>query len=377
VADAMGSGGLGGPVDGQVGPLDTDPHVGHDPEVVASLLDGDLVGVDRAAAARQVAGCPRCAAVHRDLLALASATRELPTPARTIDFRLTTADAERLREPLASSARLTGDMQTTATHASHDAILVASLTDHDLTARERDAAEALVGACSLCAALHADLVALSAATRAMPTPARPRDFTLTRETAASLRPNGWRRWIAAFGTSRDLFSRPLAVGLTTLGLAGLLVATVPSVLQTQGATSSGSSERGVSTAPALGALPEAAADPTRPAVAGAAPSANAVAPIPGSLAPEQADPMVAAPVAPDGASPQPGADAAADRVAKGAGAESAPTNDAALDVAEQTVAEQTGAQNSLSVSPMILVSGALLLAGLGLFAIRRSARRLD
>ena len=60
-----------------------------------------------------------------------------------------------------------------------------------------------------------------AATRAMPTPARPRDYQLTPADAARLRPAGWRRWIAAIGSARDTFSRPLAVGLTTLGLAGL------------------------------------------------------------------------------------------------------------------------------------------------------------
>ena len=41
---------------------------------------------------------------------------------------------------------------------------------------------------------------------------------------------GWRRFVAAFGSPRDVFSRPLAVGLTTLGLAGLLLASAPSIL---------------------------------------------------------------------------------------------------------------------------------------------------
>ena len=102
-------------------------------------------------------------------------------------------------------------------------------------------AEALVAGCSLCAQLHADLVALGAAARAMPTPARPRDYVLTPADAARLRPSGWRRVVAAFGTARDGFSRPLAVGLTTLGLAGLLVTTVPSILPWSSATSGGPS----------------------------------------------------------------------------------------------------------------------------------------
>ena len=274
-------------------------------------------------------------------------------------------------EPSAAVARLTGDMQTTASHASHDALLVASLADRGLAAPERDPAEALVAACSLCAALHADLVALSAATRAMPTPGRPRDYRLTPETAAGLRPKGWRRWIASFGTSRDMLSRPLAVALTTLGLAGLLVATVPSVLQAGGATSSGSSARDVSAAPALGALPEAAADPTRPAAVAVAPSANALSPIAGSFGPDQVGTAFDGPIL-DGASPQPGTGAVTNDVSKGSGAESAATNDAAVDGAERTLAYDT-----VGLSPMILVSGTLLVVGLGLFAIRRSVRRAD
>ena len=66
--------------------------------------------------------------------------------------------------------------------------------------------------------------------RAMPTPARPSDYTLTERDAARLRSGGWRRFVAILGTSRDALSRPLAVGLTTLGLAGLLVSAAPSFM---------------------------------------------------------------------------------------------------------------------------------------------------
>lgn len=271
-------------------------------------------------------------------------------------------------EPSAVSARLTGDMQTTASHASHDALLVAALADHGLAAPERDAAEALVAACSLCAGLYADLVALSAATRSMPIPTRTRDYRLTPETAAALRPKGWRRWIAAFGTSRDMLSRPLAVGLTTLGLAGLLVATVPSVLQVGGATS-GSAARDVTGAPAFGALPEAAADPTRPAGAAAAPSSNVLSPVAGSLTPDQGGAVAGGPIL-DSASQQPAKGAVTDGTAKGSGAESEPTDAPAT-------AQDLVDRNTTGVSPMILVSGVLLVVGLALFAIRRGVRRFS
>ena len=75
-----------------------------------------------------------------------------------------------------------------------------------------------------------DLVAIRTATVTLPTPPRVDDYQLTPEDAARLRPGGWRRLVAAIGSSRAAFTRPLGVGLTTLGLAGLLVATVPSVL---------------------------------------------------------------------------------------------------------------------------------------------------
>jgi hypothetical protein len=368
VADPIGSTGpdaSGGP---DLPDSPGDAHAGHDPEVVASLLDGDPVGADRAAAARQVAGCFACAALHRELLLLASATRELPAPVRTVDFRLTRADAERLREPLVATARLTGDMQTTASHASHDTILVATLADHSLAASEREAAEALVAACSLCAALHADLVALTAATRAMATPARPRDYSLTPADSARLRPGGWRRWIAAFGTSRDVLSRPLAVGLTTLGLAGLLVATVPAVMQGLPTAGSGASSTILSTvgAPLPQGGAELGTDMSVPAAG--APSVNGVLPDAVASPPDRSGAAVAAPSTIGGASSDPGFGAVTNGTAKGSAAESAPSDLTA------TPTNRVASAPS-SISPMLLVSGALVILGVGLFLIRRVARR--
>ena len=215
-----------------------DPHAEHDPLIVAALLDRDLEGEERAIAEARIASCASCAALHADLVALSVATSTQPTPERPRAFTLTAADAARLAteaagEPGSTMPRLTGVMTdpfTSSDHASHDTILVASLADHSLPASERTAAEALVAACSQCADLHADLLALRAATRAMPTPPRPTDYTLTPRDAVRLRSGGWRRFVAILGTSRDALSRPLAVGLTTLGLAGLLVATLPSLL---------------------------------------------------------------------------------------------------------------------------------------------------
>jgi len=110
-------------------------------------------------------------------------------------------------------------------HEQHDPILVVSLASGDLAAADRDrtAAQSLVDTCADCARLHDDVLALAAATKALPPAVRTRDFRLTPEQAAQLQPGGWRRFFTAPGA---LFSRPLGVGLTTLGIAGILISSI-------------------------------------------------------------------------------------------------------------------------------------------------------
>jgi hypothetical protein len=79
--------------------MNRDSHQAHDPFLVAQLAADDLTGSERAAAERLVSECPRCAELLADLRAITSATSALPPPARTRDFRLTPADAARLRSP--------------------------------------------------------------------------------------------------------------------------------------------------------------------------------------------------------------------------------------------------------------------------------------
>lgn len=73
-------------------------HFAHDALLLAALTSGDaLEAADRARADAQVRDCAACAALLADLVAIRAATVELPAPRRRRDFRLTEADAARLR----------------------------------------------------------------------------------------------------------------------------------------------------------------------------------------------------------------------------------------------------------------------------------------
>ncbi len=109
-------------------------------------------------------------------------------------------------------------------HASHDLALIAAHADGDTDDAERVRASALIGDCDECARLYDDLLLISSAVADLPAPARPRDFRLTNEQAASLRPTGWRGVLAALAGPRFSFVAPLGTAMATLGLVGLLVA---------------------------------------------------------------------------------------------------------------------------------------------------------
>lgn len=109
-----------------------------------------------------------------------------------------------------------------AAEAQDHAALIVALDAGDLAGAELLAAEGLAASCTGCSALAADLAAIRGAMTALPVPSRRRDYRLTAEDAARLRPAGWRRvleWLAAPGST----VRPLATGLATLGVVGLLL----------------------------------------------------------------------------------------------------------------------------------------------------------
>jgi hypothetical protein len=363
-----------------------DRHDGHDPALVASLFDGDVAGADLATAQMWVATCPSCASLHTDLLALSQATRAQPTPSRPRDYRLTPDDAARLRaEPPADDARLTNVMNHAPgamAHSTHDTTLVASLADHSLPATERAAGMDLVASCADCAALHADVVALVAATRAMPTPPRPIDYTLTRGHAARLRPNPWRRLVAVVGSAHDGVSRPLAMGFTALGLVGILVASAPTMLQPafgdgSGAASTeavGESRPITDPAPAPGAV-DTAGDASGGRAALASGAANAAASSGPERAVESAPGFGAALPAQPGASGAPIADETTKGAAAGPVANAGPITTAPIDGA--TDGSPSQGDTSPGVNALLVVSTAFVVVGLGLFLLRWGARRLS
>ena len=125
-----------------------------------------------------------------------------------------------------------------ARHALHDEELIAAFATDDVEdAADAERARGLVERCAMCHDLHRDLVALRAAIRSSGTAAQraerltaPRDFRLTVEDAARLRPGspvgriaerlGWR---ARLNLGVAAFGRPVGATMATFGVVGLLV----------------------------------------------------------------------------------------------------------------------------------------------------------
>jgi len=115
-------------------------------------------------------------------------------------------------------------------HTDHDLALVAAAVDDpagELTDAQRATLAELLAACAECRRLQVDLRALAAATAALPAPPRRRDYRITAGQAARLRPTGLRGILATLASSRFSFAAPVGTALATLGLVGLLVASIP------------------------------------------------------------------------------------------------------------------------------------------------------
>jgi hypothetical protein len=241
-------------------------------------------------------------------------------------------------------------------HTTHDLALIAAAAADDLAgAAVREAAE-LIATCEECRTLHADLVAIAAATRALPEPIRPRSFTLSTEQAERLRPTGWRR-LSGLRLDQRRLTRPMAIACTTLGLAGLLLAALPSA--PLGLLSFGG-----------GAAAPAATDTGSMRIEtdddGAAAEDASGSPIPVfGQAGSWSDGPKSTPGAPSSLSPE-GAPAPSSAVSeRDDDAPTSPTSPAA-EVTTGTPAQW-----------LVVLSLALLAGGLGLFVLSRERRRTD
>jgi anti-sigma factor RsiW len=262
------------------------------------------------------------------------------------------------------------DHSTPAEHPRHDTSLIAGHAAGDLADPERIRAEALLAACGACVDLHRDLIEIQAATRESPAPAtRIRDFRLSEDQAARLQRGSWVRAILRPFAAARSSTRPLAAAFTSVGVAGLLLATfVPGLL---GGAASAPVDRDLAVA----------ADSS----AGGAPaSTSAPQAIPGENQPVAADASAVAPaiqVEPTGPR-DPGLlsgmtlpPAATDRtgITTTAGGAKAGASEAADDTGASASSTREPAP---STNLALIASLGFLVVGLALFGLRFAARRV-
>ncbi|MEO5703511.1 MAG: hypothetical protein ABIZ52_00590 [Candidatus Limnocylindrales bacterium] len=242
-------------------------------------------------------------------------------------------------------------------HPDHDLSLIAAHAAGDLIGSERSRGEALLAACKECADVHRDLITIAAATRALPNLATaPRDYRLSQEQAARLHRGSWLRTILGpFGATRSA-TRPIAAAFTSVGIAGLLVATILPGMLGQAVSAPTSGERDQA---AIGA--EASAGPA------AAPAATeaALGPVSGS----GGEPA-----------PNPTSGDVALGVKDGTTATLAPEFGAVDGLNYETPSTQSENLGRLSepTPPNLVVIGSLALLAVGvlLFGLRSAGRRL-
>jgi len=116
---------------------------------------------------------------------------------------------------------------TQRSHDRHDRFLIAALAADDLNGQALSDAHDLIANCPSCAELLSDLRAIARATAALPEIPRTLDFQLSPQTADRLGARGWRGILAWIADSRFSAARPIAVGLTSLGLVAAIAGAIP------------------------------------------------------------------------------------------------------------------------------------------------------
>lgn len=114
-----------------------------------------------------------------------------------------------------------------AEHRRHDRLLVARFAAGDAAYGQEHEAQDLIRRCSECAALAADIGAISKSVARLPAPPRPRDFRLTTEQAAQLRGSRLDRWLRALTGSGWATVRPVAAVALSVGLVMSVVGFMP------------------------------------------------------------------------------------------------------------------------------------------------------
>jgi hypothetical protein len=257
-------------------------------------------------------------------------------------------------------------------HATHDPELVAAYAAGDATGPQLAAAEARVASCAKCATLHRDLRAIMAALPAMPAPVRPRDFRLTPEVAASLRPSRFRRLLAPFASARFAFAGPAGAGLAALGLAGILISgglgipALPGLGSAASTATTTSADRQAPSGPDIQGLSETAAPVPAPSTA---PSVAASS-VPGGFGQATASQDRLAAASPgDAPFPNRATGSSGDKQA-GAMSSAVPV-DPGLPAASSPLAP-----GPASTTPVALLGIGLLVAGVLMIGVRWAARHL-
>lgn len=240
-------------------------------------------------------------------------------------------------------------------HPTHDVVLLAAIADRDPDPATRATVERMIAACPECAAIAEDLRLLAIGLADLPPSlTAPRDMRLTEADAARLRRGGlWRSILRPFGATGLPGLRPLAGALSALGLAGLLLTTVP--LGLSGGATSFDLAKGLGSAaaaPGATAAPAALGPVTASAPSDAAGGPEHVA----SQAPRSAE-TPALPITDN---------------TSGASASGAPQTTLVPAYAPGSRSSDSGS----SIPPLTLVSIVLLGSGLGLLALRLLAGRL-
>ncbi len=114
-----------------------------------------------------------------------------------------------------------------AEHRRHDRLLVARFAAGDATGAQEHEARDLVRRCSECAALAADITAISASVAQLPATPRTRDFRITSEQAARMRGSRLDRWLRSITGSGWATVRPVAAVALSVGLVMSVVGALP------------------------------------------------------------------------------------------------------------------------------------------------------